>query len=101
MEYLFGNATGTQHNVARSMQMGNQLNSIGIYNNANGRNIITNSLNSVLNDPNSISSIQSNGRIVRESLLTGPNGVLKMESIWEGKRLVTINLYGKSGNWFK
>ena len=101
MEYLFGNATGTQHNVARSMQMGNQLNSIGIYNNANGRNIITNSLNSVLNDPHSISSIQSNGRIVRESLLTGPNGVLKMESIWEGKRLVTINLYGKSGNWFK
>ena len=72
MNYLFGKATGSPHNVARSVQMSGQLNSVGIYNNATGREIIKNSLNNVLNDPSSVIGIQNNGRVIRESLLVGP-----------------------------
>jgi len=73
----------------------NQVNRIGIYDNAAGRNILTEALNRVINDPSNIARIQDNGRVVRESLLSGPGGVLKMETVWEGTRLITINLFGR------
>ena len=37
---------------------------------------------------------QANGRIIKESLLMGPYGGLKMHSIWEGNKLITIELFG-------
>jgi len=54
-------------------------------------------LTKVLNDPNNISRIQSNGRIIRESLLMGPRGGLKVESIWDGTKLITVKLLGAGG----
>ena len=43
----------------------------------------------------SSSYIQSNGRIVKEAMLYGPGGSLKIRTIWEGLKLITIELFGK------
>jgi len=94
LEYLFGNATSNQHNIDRSIQMERQLNSIGIFDNENGRLYINEVLNNTVNNPNNIVGTQENGRIVRETLLAGPDGFLKMETIWDGDRLITFNLFG-------
>ncbi|WP_312072146.1 hypothetical protein [Anaerotignum propionicum] len=83
LEYVFGNATGTKHNIDRSIAMEKQLNSNGIFDNKVGREIVQNNLTKVFNDSFSIVKVQDNGRIVRESLLSGPNGLVKVESIWE------------------
>lgn len=37
---------------------------------------------------------QENGRVVRESLISGPNGVIKAESVWDGLKLITATLFG-------
>ena len=37
--------------------------------------------------------LQENGRIMKESLLTGPNGVAKMQSVWDGDRLITVEIF--------
>ncbi|WP_196602046.1 hypothetical protein [Pectinatus frisingensis] len=46
------------------------------------------------NNPASILKTQENGRVVRESLLSGPNGVIKVESVWDGSKLITATLFG-------
>ena len=38
--------------------------------------------------------IQENGRILKEILIMGPNGALKMQTIWDGAKLVTVFLLG-------
>lgn len=94
LEYVFGNATGTKHNIDRSIAMEKQLNSIGIFDNKAGREIVQDNLTKAFNDPSSILKVQENGRIVRESLLSGPNGLVKVESIWEDAKLITVQIFG-------
>lgn len=93
LEYIFGKATGSAHNVERSTEMLRQLQSIGIFDNNAGRSFVKNHLEDVYAGANGI--LQSNGRYLRESLLMGPNGGLKVESIWEGSKLITVKLFGK------
>lgn len=52
-------------------------------------------LNKVLNDAKNIVEVGKNGRTVREALLAGPLGVLKVETVWDGAKLITIKLLGK------
>jgi hypothetical protein len=92
LEYVFGKATGSVHNIERSKGMLKQLKSVGIFDNAEGRSLLKSHLESVFNSTEGI--LQSNGRYLRESLLMGPNGGLKVESIWEGNRLITVKLLG-------
>jgi len=94
MEYVFGNATGNKHNIDRSIAMKRQLNSVGIFDNETGRKLVLEKLTKTFNNTSSILKTQDNGRIVRKSLLKGPNGVLKVESIWDGEKLITVKLYG-------
>jgi RHS repeat-associated protein len=94
LEYVFGKATGSLHNMQRSVQMLSQLNRIGIFDNGAGRQIVNNSLINAYYNPNTIAAIQGNGRILRDSLVVGMNGVLKMQSVWEGSKLITVNLFG-------
>jgi hypothetical protein len=94
LKYIFGKATGSAHNIERSTDMAKQLSRIGIFDNASGNSYLKNHLTEALNNPNNILKIQNNGRIVRESLLMGPNGGLKMHSIWEGNKLITVELFG-------
>jgi RHS repeat-associated protein len=94
LDYLFGLATGAAHNIERSTTMMGQLNRIGLNDTPASRRLVTEHLTDVFNDPSTIRAVQDNGRVVRESLLSGPGGNLKMESIWEGDRLITMNLFG-------
>ncbi|MFA9560387.1 pre-toxin TG domain-containing protein [Evansella sp. AB-rgal1] len=94
MEYVFGKATGTKHNIDCSIAMERQLNSIGIFNNDKGRKLVLGNLTDSFNDASSILKTQDNGRIVRESLLSGPNGLLKVESVWDKEKLITVKLFG-------
>jgi hypothetical protein len=93
LEYLFGNATGNAHNVDRSLDMARQLNRIGIQGDAGGRALLTEHLTMTLNNPMNILRDEGS-RTIRESLLGGPGGFLKMESIWEGNKLITMKLFG-------
>ena len=92
LEYVFGEATGSAHNIERSTGMLRQLESVGIFNNAAGRSLLNSHLESVYSGTKGI--LQSNGRYLRESLLMGPRGGLKVESIWEGNNLITVKLLG-------
>lgn len=74
--------------------MKRQLQRIGIDDNAAGRTHVQQHLNDVYVNPNSVARIQPNGRTVRESLLMGPRGGVKVQSIWQGRSLVTVELYG-------
>lgn len=60
--------------------------------NAAGRSLLNSHLRSVYSSTKGI--LQTNGRYLRESLLMGPNGGLKVESIWEGNKLITVKLIG-------
>jgi RHS repeat-associated protein len=92
LEYVFGKATGSAHNIERSTGMLRQLESVGIFDNAAGRSLLNSHLESVYSGTKGI--LQSNGRYLRESLLMGPRGGLKVESIWEGNKLITVKLLG-------
>ena len=91
MEYVFGKATGTSHNIARSKSMLKQLQRTGIFDNKAGRNLFKSHLEKAYRSAEAIR--QSNGRYLRESLLMGPNGALKVQSVWEGKKLITVTLF--------
>jgi RHS repeat-associated protein len=92
LQYVFGKATGNAHNIERSTGMLRQLESIGIFDNVAGRTLLRSNLASVYTSSEGI--LANNGRILRESLLMGPNGAVKVESIWEGNKLITVKLFG-------
>jgi len=92
LEYVFGKATGSAHNIERSTGMLRQLESVGIFDNAAGRSLLNSHLESVYSGTKGI--LQSNGRYLRESLLMGPRGGLKVESIWDENKLITVKLLG-------
>lgn len=96
-EYLFGNATGNQHNIDRSRDLLAKLHRIGISDVPRMRAYLQTFFEKVLNDPTNVATQQANGRVVRESLLMGPLGGLKVQSIWEGAKLITVYLFGGGG----
>jgi hypothetical protein len=59
-----------------------QLQSVGIYDDKVGGSLLKNHLKNVYRDTQGV--LQSNSRYSRESVLMGPNGALKVKSIWEG-----------------
>lgn len=65
---------------------------MGIFDNAAGRSLLNSHLRGAYNSSKGI--LQPNGRYLRESLLMGPNGGLKVESIWEGNKLITVKFFG-------
>ena len=111
LDYLFGKASGNKHNIERSKSMQAELRRIGIHDNSFGREYITNHLNDVLNDSSNISNVEIRSytakqlpgtpvieytSTTRESLLMGPGGAVKIESVWDGNRLITIIVKGGS-----
>lgn len=94
LDFLFGKASGTRHNIERSTAMMRQLNKIGIYDNPNGRKILQEHLIKVLNRTDNIVDIQKNGRLVKESLLVGRLGSIKVTSVWDNDKLITVILKG-------
>jgi RHS repeat-associated protein len=94
LDYFLGRASGSAHNVARSQGMLSQLQEIGLGDTAATREFLTQHLGGVLNDSSSVAGIQANGRVLRESLLMGPEGALKFQTVWEGNKLITGMFFG-------
>ena len=92
LEFIFGNATGNKNHIERSLAMELQLNSIGIFDDAKGKKLVLDNLSNAFDDPSSIRETQENGRVVRTSVLKGPNGELKVESVWDKEKLISVKL---------
>jgi RHS repeat-associated protein len=93
LDYLFGLARGSVHNVQRSTSMLGELQRVGLNDTAQARNHVRAHLGRVLNDASSIVS-QTGNRTVRESFLMGPTGGIKLETVWEGTKLITMKVLG-------
>jgi filamentous hemagglutinin len=84
--YMFGEAGGRAHNVARTAQNAAQLARVGVYDTVEGRALLQAHLESVVMDPSNVVRTYSNEFGVfqiRESLFAGPGGFLKLESSWQ------------------
>ncbi len=92
LEFIFGNATGNKKHIERSLAMELQLNSIGIFDDAKGKKLVLDNLSNAFDDPTSIRETLDNGRVVRTSVLKGPNGELKVESVWDKEKLISVKL---------
>lgn len=94
-DFILGKATGNAHNIERSKSMLRQMERIGLPDTPQVRGLLKDHLISTLRDPNSIKDTAlEGGRILRESLISGKNGHLKVESIWDGNKLITVKLKG-------
>jgi len=91
LDYVLGRATGSTHNIERSQAMLTQLESIGLRDTPGTRQYLTETLERAFQQPG---VLQDNGRLVRDSLIMGPQGGLKMQSIWDADRLITVQLFG-------
>jgi len=94
LEYLFGRATGDQHNIERSLAMLRQMERIGLPDTPQNRSFMAQFFQTILNDATNVVATQANGRVVRQSLLMGPRGGVMVNSVWEGDRLITFTLIG-------
>lgn len=73
--------------------MKRSLERIGLQDTPENREHVRSQLQSVMNDDSSHSHTQlSNMRSVKESILTGPKGILKLVTVWEGRYLITAHL---------
>ena len=68
LNYVFGKATGNQHNIRRSQSMQMELRKIGINDTPAFREYLSNHLNSVLHDSDSIIKIEKRSYIAKELL---------------------------------
>ena len=93
LNYLFGLATGSNYNIQRSTAMLSELQQVGLNDTEEVRQVVTQNLAQALNNPSSVIA-QTGDTTVRESLLMGPNGAVKLESIWQGTQLITVKVFG-------
>ena len=93
-DFILGKATGSKHNRDRSRDMLNKMEEAGLPDNPETRKIISENLMGALKDPSSIKEHLGDSRVLRESLISGRNGHLRMDTIWEGNELITIRLKG-------
>jgi len=100
LEYFLGRATGSQHNIDRSQGMLRQLESIGLPDTPATREYLSQHLSETYSNAGSVLRTQENGRVVRESLLMGPQGGVKFETIWDGNRLITGEMFGPTGRFY-
>lgn len=91
LDYAFGKASGTAHNVTRSAENAAQLSKIGVYDNATGRQILTEHFNNAFIENQSLINA---GTSEISTLLSGPGGFLNVKSIWDGAKLITFWFIG-------
>lgn len=85
--YLFGNVSSNSHNAARSAQLLQTMQRLGVPNNTYGRNLLTEHFSNVTQNNNNIVrtfSTQYGNFEVRESLFAGPSGkFVKFETTYQ------------------
>jgi len=75
--------------------MKQQLEKIGIYDDATGNSLLHKNLVKSFFDVNNISGLGKTPRsVIKESFLIGPHGFLKVESIWIENKLITFMFFG-------
>jgi hypothetical protein len=82
LNYLLGQATGSAYTVQRSLSMAAALSKIGLSDSPETRAYITEKITQAFNDP---SSLEAGSSSVRDTLLMGPGGAVKMQTIWQGR----------------
>ena len=90
LDYLFGKATGTPHNIDRSTGLLKSLQSIGINDTPSGRSYMLNQLE-VIRTTVGLSETSYS------SLIYGSGGILNMVTCWSNGVLKTVFIYGKWG----
>jgi len=95
LDYMLGRATGSpdSDNVRRSIALLRQLERIGLSDTPETRSYLASELQSAYSNQDNVVTIQPDCRVVRESLLTGPRGFLKMRTVWEDNKLITVFLF--------
>ena len=103
-DYIFGRVSSNEHNAARSLQIGRDLARIGIHDNASGRAILEEHFRRVVADTGSVSKTYTDEHglfELRESILAGPGGFLKLETAWKvvgaARIFCTVITKGKGG----
>ncbi len=84
--YLFGRASGRSHNIQRAYENLGQMSRIGIPNNDSGWNLVRAHLFDAGMDSSNIVRSYSNqygNFTIKESLLAGPGGFVKLETTWQ------------------
>lgn len=103
-KYLFGKADpANSHNYRRSLGTERQLRKVGVYDNQEGRRMLGEHFRETLRDNTNVKETWSaRGQTfeTRDSLFTGPGGLLRFETTWEvmpdgHRRFVTIIAKGK------
>lgn len=93
-EYIFGNAAEDAHNTPRSEQNASYMNQIGVNNTADGRALLREHLEKVPYDPSNLvetsvpkpkPGVDLAPIEIRESLVHGPGGSLKIRTFWEAR----------------
>ena len=101
--YLFGDATGSQHNLDRSNGLALQMKRLGVLDTSEGRAILGDHLTSAALDANNVVGQRVNewGTFVtKESLFAGPSGKFSLfHSVWQagedgGLRFTTLIAHG-------
>jgi hypothetical protein len=90
--YMFGQASGSAHNIERAIQNATQLERIGVFNTAEGRAMLEAHLRSVAIDQSSVVRTFSNefgNFAVHESLFAGP--AVSLNLILPGKYCLTAD----------
>jgi filamentous hemagglutinin len=103
IDYLFGRASGREHNLARTNQNAMQMKRLGIPDTPFGHKLLTEHLKKVPQMHDTVIRVFSSkyGTFeIRESLFAGPSGKFsKFETTWQiyedgGRRLTTVIPYG-------
>ncbi len=90
LDYVFGKATGNQHNIDRSTGLLRSLESIGINDTASGRLYMLNQFETIRMEVGLSQTSYS-------SLIYGSGGILNMVTHWVNGVLKTVFIYGKWG----
>ncbi|MGI8305879.1 hypothetical protein [Saccharopolyspora hattusasensis] len=101
-DYTFGKVNSSKHAADRSNQIKTELSRIRIFDNPKGREIIREHLEDVVISDNNISQVSDHSwgrRQVRESLLAGPGGFMKLQTVWQESsdgdlQLITLIPFG-------
>jgi RHS repeat-associated protein len=94
LDFLFGLAQNigpnAANNIQRSTTMLEDMESVGLKDSPEVRQYVSQKMAEALNDPAALQQIQGNGRKVIDVFLTGPGGNIKLETVWQGSKLITL-----------
>jgi RHS repeat-associated protein len=97
LDYLFGLAENigenAAHNVQRSVSMLQEMESVGLSDTPQTRVYVSQKIIEAFYNPAATSAIGRGGAVIKDVLIMGPNGGIKLQTIWQGAQLVTIKVF--------